>query len=512
MADSQMAVRGQASLTLRAKNVHKVFSGIEVLHGVDLEVPAGARHAVVGENGAGKSTLMKIICGILEPEAGEIEVFGEALPRGLRAAQRAGLALVHQELSLVPTLSIAENCALGHLPARNGIVSWSAVREAGRRAMSLVGLDLDTDTIVEELSFAERQLVEIGRALMATPRILVLDEPTSALSPEETSRLFRLLTDLNRDHGTTIIFISHRVVELYSLCDSATVLRDGNVVACFSNLAAVSQGDLVMSMVGRQLDLRSRRTPVPADKLGPVVLEASGLSGPGVKDFGLTIRAGEVVGLGGMMGSGRTELARLVVGLARPSGGTLAIDGKQVRIRSMKDARSLGIAYVPEDRQKEGLALVLSTGVNAVTPSIGALSPAGIIRRRRSRQLAARVLEENDVRPRGENVITGRLSGGNQQKLVLGKWLPTNPRLLILDEPTRGVDVQARSQIHQRIDALARQGTAILLISSELPELLTVSDRIVVMCEGRLMGQVDPGAWTEESVISLATGHKGRET
>ena len=376
--------------------------------------------------------------------------------------------------------------------------------------MSLVGLDLDTDTIVEELSFAERQLVEIGRALMATPRILVLDEPTSALSPEETSRLFRLLTDLNRDHGTTIIFISHRVVELYSLCDSATVLRDGNVVACFSNLAAVSQGDLVMSMVGRQLDLRSRRTPVPADKLGPVVLEASGLSGPGVKDFGLTIRAGEVVGLGGMMGSGRTELARLVVGLARPSGGTLAIDGKQVRIRSMKDARSLGIAYVPEDRQKEGLALVLSTGVNAVTPSIGALSPAGIIRRRRSRQLAAQVLEENDVRPRGENVIAGRLSGGNQQKLVLGKWLPTNPRLLILDEPTRGVDIQARSQIHQRIDALARQGTAILLISSELPELLTVSDRIVVMCEGRLMGQVDPGAWTEESVISLATGHKGR--
>lgn len=512
MADSQMAVRGQATLALRAKNVHKVFNGIEVLHGVDLEVPAGARHAVVGENGAGKSTLMKIICGILEPEAGEIEVFGEALPRGLRAAQRAGLALVHQELSLVPTLSIAENCALGHLPARNGIVSWSAVREAGRRAMSLVGLDLDTDTIVEELSFAERQLVEIGRALMATPRILVLDEPTSALSPEETSRLFRLLTDLNRDHGTTIIFISHRVVELYSLCDSATVLRDGNVVACFSNLAAVSQGELVMSMVGRQLDLRSRRTPVPADKLGPVVLEASGLSGPGVKDFGLTIRAGEVVGLGGMMGSGRTELARLVVGLARPSGGTLAIDGKQVRIRSMKDARSLGIAYVPEDRQKEGLALVLSTGVNAMTPSIGTLSPAGIIRRRRSRQLAARVLEENDVRPRGENVIAGRLSGGNQQKLVLGKWLPTNPRLLILDEPTRGVDVQARSQIHQRIDALARQGTAILLISSELPELLTVSDRIVVMCEGRLMGQVDPGAWTEESVISLATGHKARET
>ena len=316
MADSQMA-RGQASLALRAKNVHKVFSGIEVLHGVDLEVPAGARHAVVGENGAGKSTLMKIICGILEPEAGEIEVFGEALPRVEgRAAGRAGPR--SPGVSLVPTLSIAENCALGHLPARNGIVSWSAVREAGRRAMSLVGLDLDTDTIVEDLSFAERQLVEIGRALMATPRILVLDEPTSALSPEETSRLFRLLTDLNRDHGTTIIFISHRVVELYSLCDSATVLRDGNVVACFSNLAAVSQGDLVMSMVGRQLDLRSRRTPVPADKLGPVVLEASGLSGPGVKDFGLTIRAGEVVGLGGMMGSGRTR-TRAAGGRPRPS-------------------------------------------------------------------------------------------------------------------------------------------------------------------------------------------------
>ena len=508
MSDSRPAGGEPAPYALRVKNVHKVFTGVEVLHGVDLEVKAGARHALVGENGAGKSTLMKIVCGNLEPEAGEIEVYGESLPRGLRAAQRAGLALVHQELSLVPTLSIAENCALGNLPARNGVVRWSAVRDAGRRAMSLVGLALDPDTLVEELSFAERQLVEIGRALMANPRILVLDEPTSALSPEETSRLFHLLTDLSQ-LGTTVIFISHRVVELYSLCDSATVLRDGNVVARFTDLASASPNELVMSMVGRQLDLLARRTPVPVDRLGPAVLEARNLSGPGVKDFSLTIRAGEVVGLGGMMGAGRTEFARLVVGLAKPTAGTIEIEGKRARIRSMKEARLLGIAYVPEDRQKEGLALVLATGINAIGPSMTALSPTGFVQRRRARQLAAKVLEESDVRPRGDKVIAGRLSGGNQQKLVLGKWLPTAPKLLVLDEPTRGVDIQARSQIHQRIDALARQGAAILLISSELPELLTVSDRIVVMREGRLMGQVDPANWTEESVIGLATGHRG---
>jgi ABC-type sugar transport system ATPase subunit len=228
-----------------------------------------------------------------------------------------------------------------------------------------------------------------------------------------------------------------------------------------------------------------------------------------VKDFCLTIRAGEVVGLGGMMGSGRTEFARLLVGLAKPTAGTIHIEGKRTRIRSMKEARSLGIAYVPEDRQKEGLALVLATGINAIGPSMTALSPTGFVQRRRARQLAAKVLEESDVRPRGDKVIAGRLSGGNQQKLVLGKWLPTAPKLLVLDEPTRGVDIQARSQIHQRIDALARQGAAILLISSELPELLTVSDRIVVMREGRLMGLVDPTNWTEESVIGLATGHRG---
>ena len=496
MTDSQTG-SGATTPAIRAVNIHKVFNGVEVLHGVNFEVPAGARHAVVGENGAGKSTLMKVICGILEGEAGEIEIYGEKLPRGLRAAQRAGLALVHQELSLVSTLSIA----------RGGVVRWADVREAGRRAMSLVGLRLDPDALVEDLSFAERQLVEIGRALMAEPRILVLDEPTSALSPEETGRLFDLLRDLNRKQGTTIIFISHRVAELYSLCDSATVLRDGQIVARFPNLQAASQDELVVSMVGRQLDLRARRAPVPENELGPVVLDATQLSGPGVRDFSLRIRGGEVVGLGGMMGSGRTEFARLVVGLARPTGGSVSINGKPARLRSMKDARRLGIAYVPEDRGKEGLALTLPTGVNAVGPSIGALSLAGVIRRNRTRQLAETVLEESDVRPRGKKVIAGRLSGGNQQKLVLGKWLPTEPRLLILDEPTRGVDIHARSQIHQRIDALARRGAAILLISSELPELLTVSDRIVVMREGRLMGEVDPARWTEESVIRLAAGH-----
>ena len=501
MADARNSVASR----LRASKITKTYGGVEVLHGVDLTVGVGERHAIVGENGAGKSTLMKIISGVERRDSGAVEVDGVIVEEDAHAARAAGIALVHQELSLVPTLSIAENCVLGRHPTRLGLVRRNSVRAVGREAIRLVGLHRSPDTPVERLSFAERQLVEIGRALLAEPKVIVLDEPTSALSPRETERLFGLLEEVNRERQTSIIYVSHRVAEVFRLCEGCTVLRDGSVVGKF-RLADTSPDALVHAMVGRQVDLLTRREGVANDQLGGVAIETKDISGPGVRRVSLAVRAGEVCGIAGLVGSGRTEFARLLTGLARPSGGVIEVEGTQVTIGSPRRARSLGIAYVPEDRQKEGLALEMSAGDNATVPSLRQLSPSGLLRPRLRTALAQRVLTEVDVRPPVPTLLARRLSGGNQQKIVLGKWLPTQPRILVLDEPTRGVDVGAKSDIHNIVDTLARAKTAVIVISSDLPELLVLADRIVVMRDGTLVGEVGEDAWDERSVIELAAG------
>ena len=497
---------------LRARGISKTFDTVEVLHRVDLELREGERHALLGENGAGKSTLLKIICGLVPPNEGSIEVDGAALPRGLQAAQEVGIALVHQELRLVPTLSVAENCFLGRLRTRYGVMRTRTMREATAAILDEIGLACDPATPVERLSFADRQLVEIARSLLREPRILALDEPTSALSSAEIQRLFDLLLRLNEERRTTIVFVSHRMPELYRLCTRATVMRDGAVVGQFE-LRDTDTESLVRSMVGREVDLLHRREATGrASSPDAPILRADDVSGPGVANASIAVSPGEVCGLGGLVGSGRTELARLLVGIERPYTGRISFEGRALRPGSVRDALRAGVGYVPEDRQRAGLALELTTGANAVVPSLEAQTRLGWLRRRALRTLARGVLEDSGVHPVAPSHLASSLSGGNQQKVVLGKWLPRAPRLLVLDEPTRGVDVNAKSLIHQRISALADEGVAVLLISSELPELLTMCDRIVVMREGRVVGEVAGSDISEESVIALAsteTSHVG---
>ena len=346
--------------------------------------------------------------------------------------------------------------------------------------------------------------------MIAEPRLLLLDEPTAVLTPSETDRLFALLDRLQDERGTGLVYISHRLAEIYRVCRTATVLRDGRQIVDV-DLEGTTPEELIRHMVGREVDLLTSREPRPEQELGPVVLEARDLRGPAVHGVSLRVRAGEVVGVGGLVGAGRSELAALVFGMARRTGGELRIDDDPVARLSPAAAMRRGVALVPEDRHRLGLALSLTTGANAVAPSMRRLSPGGLLRRARARQLGAEILAGADVRPPDPNLTASSLSGGNQQKIVLGRWLPTSPRLLVLDEPTAGVDVEAKSTIHRRIDELAAQGVGVLLISSDLPELLTMADRLVIMREGVLTGGLERGEnWTEEEVIRLATDAPAR--
>ncbi|MDI3298761.1 MAG: sugar ABC transporter ATP-binding protein [Bacillota bacterium] len=488
---------------LRVRGLRKSFPGVQALGGVDLEVRAGTVHGLVGENGAGKSTLLKVLAGVLRPDAGEVDFAGRPLPFGSpRACQALGIRVIHQEFSLVPGLSVAENILLDHLPAHGLLLDGRRLRTLARETLERLGVDLPLEEPVARLSVAEQQLVEIARALSARARLLVMDEPTAALSEREIEALFGIVRRLQAE-GVAVLFVSHRLEEVLSLADPVTVMRDGRVVATLPGSQAEADR-LIALMVGRQL---GEMFPEGERRPGPVVLEAEGLESRGrFAGVDLRLQQGEVLALAGLVGSGRSSVARALFGLVPLTAGRIRIDGREVHIASPRDAMRLGIAYVPEDRHREGLVLNLSVRENVAHAALALGGRWGRVDVRRERAAAEAAIRELAIRTSSSEARVEGLSGGNQQKVVLAKWLGIRPRLLLLDEPTRGIDVGAKREIYRLIHRLASEGVAILLISSDLPELLGLADRLLVLREGRPMGLLRREEATHERVLRLAMG------
>ncbi|HEY1452448.1 MAG TPA: sugar ABC transporter ATP-binding protein [Roseiarcus sp.] len=499
------AAAGPAAPLLEVRDIEKTFPGVRALSGVSFEVRAGEVHALLGENGAGKSTLIKIISGVYEPDTGSILIGGrETRFTSPEDAKRAGVATIYQELLLFPELTVAENIFLGHAPrAGMGRIDWSAMRARAEALLASLEIDdLAANQVVGALSVGNRQRVEILRALSHDARILIMDEPTAALTESDVTRLFDIVRRL-RARGVGIVYISHRLDEIFAIGDRVTVLRDGAYVGA-RTVAETNASELVQMMVGRRIDNLFPKTTVP---IGAPVLEARDIVRyPMTKGVSLTVRAGEIVGLAGLVGSGRSELAQTLFGITPAESGEIRLMGEGVTIDSAETARSKGIAYVPEDRAVQGLVRRMSVLHNFSLAALGSLSRAGFIDRGAERRMAEEGVRRFRVKTSSVDEVAVRLSGGNQQKIVLGKWLANNPKLLILDEPTRGIDVGAKAEIHRLMSELAGAGVAILMISSELPEVLGMSDRVLVMREGRLVAEFDRAHATSETVGAAMMG------
>jgi ABC-type sugar transport system ATPase subunit len=496
-----------AEPAVRFRGITRRFPGVLALDDVSLDVAAGSCHALCGENGAGKSTLGKALAGIHPPDAGTLEVHGREVRFGSpRDALAAGVGMVHQELAFAGNLSVAENLSLGALPTRGGLVSRTEMVRRAEAMLAEVGAEVDPRRLVGELNVAQQQLVQIASAVGSGARVIVFDEPTSSLSQPEAERLYDLVGRL-RARGVTCIYVSHRMPEIFRLCDAVSVLRDGKHVATRPT-EGLTEAELVRMMIGRPLGEYFPRPPdaTPRDEL----LRVEGLSVPGkFADVSFTLRAGEVVGLAGLVGAGRSEVAQALFGLETGVTGRVWVAGKPVRIRTPGAAIRLGLGLVPEDRKKQGLVLSASGLHNTSLPILGRLSRLGWIRRGRERALAEEYFARLRVRAPGVDTPVAGLSGGNQQKIVLARWLAARSRVLMLDEPTRGVDVGAKAEIHGLIDELAAAGSAVLLISSELPEVLALSGRILVLRAGRLVGELPRGGATQDGLLRLMAGLDG---
>jgi ribose transport system ATP-binding protein len=487
--------------------VGKSFLGVRVLGGIDLDVSPGEVHAVVGENGAGKSTLMKIISGGYAPDEGTVVFAGEARAgRGPRDARRAGIGMIHQEFTLLPDRTVAENVYLGHEPVRRALVDRRAMLTRTSALLASMGAgQVPADAPVGRLGIAQRQVVEIAKALALDARLLIMDEPTAALADHEVELLYALVRRLRRQ-GIGLLYVSHRLAEVFDLSDRITVLKDGRRVTTVRTTETTTD-QLVRHMVGRDLSGYFPGRADPGD-LGPVRLTVRGGGNRTLHDVDLRLRAGEVVGVGGLQGSGRSALARALFGVAPFTTGRVDLDGRPVRVGSPRAAMRAGIAYVSEDRKGEGIVARQSVLDNALLAgrAIGGRAIGGGWSGRAARTMRMReLLRAVDVRSAGPDQEIRLLSGGNQQKVVLARWLALSPRVMLFDEPTRGIDVGATSAIHDVVRRLARDGAAVLMISSDLPELLGMSDRIVVMREGRIAGELPAGA-SEADVVALAVG------
>jgi rhamnose transport system ATP-binding protein len=482
--------------------VSKRFGVTQALDDVSLALVAGEVHALVGENGAGKSTLVKILAGVHQPDAGQIRLNGQPVEiRGPAHARQLGIAVVHQEPWLFPDLSAAENVFIGHQRVR-GVrgIDWTYLRAETARLFDTLAVAIPTEAPVRGLSMADQQVVEIARALSVDARVLVMDEPTASLSVHEVDRLFSIVERL-RQRGVAILFVSHRLEEVLELSQQTTVLRDSRHVVT-TPTTGLRPGDLIRHMVGRDVGLFPKAPACVAD----VLLEVRGLSREGeFSDVTFSVRAGEIVGFAGLVGAGRTEVARVLFGIQRAHSGEIRLAGQPVCFAGPAAALQSGIAYIPEDRHQDGLVLDFPIASNMSLPILPRLFPRLFVKRSTERALADRYAQQLRVRMRDVEQLVSSLSGGNQQKVVIAKWLAAQPRMLILDEPTRGIDIGAKIEVHRIISDLAAAGLAIMLISSDLPEVLAMADRIVVMHEGRITGEFDHAQATQERVMFAAT-------
>jgi rhamnose transport system ATP-binding protein len=493
-----------ATPAIELRDVSKSFGGVRALRGAHLALAAGEVHALVGENGAGKSTLVRIIGGVHRPDEGTVHIAGDEVHlHGPGDARDRGVAIIYQEPQLFGDLDVAENIFMGRQP-RDGLrrIDWKTMYREVDELLGSLGVSLTGRTPVEGLSVADQQLVEIAKALSLNARVVVMDEPTAALSSREVERLFGITRDL-RDRGVAVLFISHRLEEVFELADTVTVLRDGGHVITAS-AAELDAPALIRHMVGREL---GELFPKEVSVIGTPLLEVRGLTREGVfRDVTFSLRRGEILGFAGLVGAGRSEVARAIFGIDPLDGGEILIDARPVRITSPATAVRAGLAFVPEDRQHQGLVLEMAIEHNATLPFLRRLTRFGMVNRRREREVAADYAKRLQLKAASLQLPVRALSGGNQQKVVIGKWLATDPAVLILDEPTRGIDIGTKAEVHRIVSGLAAQGLAILLISSELPEVLAMADRVVVMHEGRITGEFDRSEADQETIMHAATG------
>ncbi|CEH31731.1 D-ribose transporter ATP-binding protein [Aneurinibacillus migulanus] len=487
--------------------IDKSFGKVNVLKNVSFSLEKGEIHALMGENGAGKSTLMKILTGIYTKDAGNIKVRGQEVEIGSpKEAEQLGIAVIHQELNIIPQLTVMENMFLGRdlCYGKTGILRTREMKQRTREYLGRLGVHLDPGMEAGKLSIGQQQMIEIARALSVNAEVLIMDEPTAALTDREIEALFNVMREL-RSQGVGIVYVSHRMEEIFAMCDRISILRDGT----FIGTETIKETDLdtvVRMMVGRQLGERfpERETVIGEERLRVEMLGDGGI----ISDISFSAKRGEVLGIAGLMGSGRTEIARTLFGVSEKQTGKVFLDGKEVRIRKPDDAIAHGIAFVTEDRKAQGLVLGLSVRENIALTNLSALSKSGIMSGSKEEQLVRDMIQRLNIKTSSGEQTVKSLSGGNQQKVVIGKWLGITPKVLILDEPTRGVDIGAKKEIYNIMNQLTAEGVTIIMISSELPEILGMSDRILVMHEGRLAAVMDKTQATQEKIMHAATGGK----
>jgi len=491
---------------LKMEGIIKSFPGVLALNGVSFELRRGEVHVLIGENGAGKSTLMKILAGLYRKDAGSVSLDGADLDFASPAeAIRNGVAMIHQELTPIPDMTVAENIFIGREPLRFGLIDRKEMAKRTRELLKTLDSCIDPHARMGDLSVAEMQMVEISKALSYNPRVIIMDEPTSALTEEEVENLFKVIVKL-KDAGSGIVYISHKLNEIFRIGDRITVLRDGRKVDT-RQASELGRNELISLMVGREITDVFPKRAVP---IGEVVISVEGLGSKGsFKGISFAVRAGEIFGIAGLMGAGRTEVVETIAGLRKAEAGTVSIDGTAVVIDSPRDSIRRGISLVSEDRKKIGLNLKGSIRENMTILQLDRLSHFGVMDTRAECAVVDSQIEKLKIKTPDRNRKTMFLSGGNQQKVVIAKWLLNSPRVLILDEPTRGIDVGAKSEIHKLIVDFAEKGMAVIMISSELPEVMGMADRVLVMHEGRSLGCLDRDQMTQEQIMHLATGHAG---